>query len=84
MKTDLQVGSPSGSISKLSWERKNHHSAVMAAVKPIEISSSDSDSDWDLDEYRELNNYLLSEPTASTNHGALPASADTSGKDKYF
>lgn len=74
----ILVGSPSGSISQLSGRRKNHHSAVMAAVKPIEISSSDSDSDWDLDEYRELNDSILSEPTASTNHGALPAFADTS------
>ncbi|KAA8541439.1 hypothetical protein F0562_025402 [Nyssa sinensis] len=69
--TDL-VGSPFGS-SKSVAERENHHSVVMAATDPIDITSSDSDSDdWNLDDYRELVASPLRESAASAGPRNLP------------
>ncbi|KAI7995614.1 Helicase-like transcription factor CHR28 [Camellia lanceoleosa] len=63
--TDL-VGSPLGASYKLAGEG-DHHSTVMAARETIDLTSSDSDSSWDLDEYREYES-LLKETADSGNH----------------
>lgn len=63
--TDL-VGSPFGASYKLAGEG-DHHSTVMAARETINLTSSDSDSSWDLDEYREYES-LLRETADSANH----------------
>ena len=86
---ELQVGLQFGSSSKLASERENQHSSVMAAMNPIDISSSDSDLTWDLDDYRESDKSPPNEYAASANPRILPSwasplSTDAMGTDWCF
>lgn len=47
-------------------------------MEPLEIISSDgdSDSDWDLDEVRALYDQIPLDSTALVNHGATPSTVD--------
>ncbi|XP_059649855.1 helicase-like transcription factor CHR28 [Cornus florida] len=66
--TDL-VGSTFGSSSKLVIERKIHNSAVMAAMDPIILTSSDSElEDWDLEDYGQQD----ASPPRSSSASAAP------------
>ncbi|XP_052204701.1 helicase-like transcription factor CHR28 isoform X2 [Diospyros lotus] len=69
--TDL-VGSPVCGSLELAPVR-DHHSSIMAAVETIEITSSDSDLTWDLDEYREAGASPLRQSAASTDRRILPS-----------
>lgn len=71
----LQVGSPSHSPSE--WE--DNYSSEM---EPIDISSTDSDSDsWDVEKYKALNDMddsALGDSASSTNANVLPTRASSS------
>lgn len=78
LKFELQVSSAFGYSSELLCSSGNHYFEAMASVDPIDISSTDSDSDSDL---REIDNYRDESPVrdtvSSVNTRTLPSWASS-------